>query len=114
MLSRLSIEWILAKDDVQLISLLEKEKFWICLSPEGKLLSSEQFAHLMTEQFQKEGARLNFVIGGPEGLPSALKVKASFLLSLSPLTFTHQLTRLILLEQLYRFLEIQKGSAYHK
>jgi 23S rRNA (pseudouridine1915-N3)-methyltransferase len=56
---------------------------------------------------------LTFVIGGPEGLPPSLK-KYPDRLSLSPLTFTHQIVRLVLVEQLYRAIEIAKGSSYHK
>lgn len=63
---------------------------------------------------EKEGAHLNFVIGGAEGLPPPILNNSLTQISLSPLTFTHQLTRLILLEQLYRAFEIQKGSQYHK
>ena len=57
---------------------------------------------------------MTFVIGGAEGIPPALKAKAKALISLSRMTFTHQITRLILVEQVYRALEIERGSAYHK
>lgn len=59
------------------------------------------------------GSRLVFVIGGAEGLPSALKEKKE-LWSLSKLTFTHQWARVLLTEQIYRATEIKKGSGYHK
>ncbi|MBS3905091.1 MAG: 23S rRNA (pseudouridine(1915)-N(3))-methyltransferase RlmH, partial [Simkania sp.] len=53
-------------------------------------------------------------IGGACGLTEPMKKKATALISLSPLTFTHQLTRVILLEQIYRALEIRRDSPYHR
>ena len=63
---------------------------------------------------EKEGARCTFVIGGAEGLTLKMRQNATALISLSPLTFTHQITRLVLLEQIYRAFEIKRGSHYHK
>jgi len=63
---------------------------------------------------QTHGARLNILIGGSDGIPKHLLNKSVWNWSLSPLTFTHQMTRLILLEQLYRAFEIEMGSEYHK
>lgn len=108
---RLQLEWVLAKDDAALSRLLEKEREFICLDPQGKLMSSENFSKWF---FALGKSRLTVVIGGPDGLSAALKSKASALISLSPLTFTHQLARLILLEQLYRAFEIERGSPYHR
>lgn len=114
MKATLSIEWVLAKNDEKLLELAQKEPLLLCLDPKGVSVTSEEFSRLFYTSLVKGGSRLAFVIGGAEGLPSALKRKSSHLISLSPLTFTHQITRLILLEQLYRALEIQKGSSYHK
>jgi len=108
------IEWILAKDDAQLVKHLEKERSFICLDPKGKSLDSLAFSKELLRLLSDGGSRLSFVIGGAEGIPASLKSRAAKLLSLSPLTFTHQLTRLILLEQIYRAFEIDKGSPYHK
>ena len=57
---------------------------------------------------------LEFVIGGPYGLAPSLKMKADLRLSLSPLTMSHQIVRVVLLEQLYRGLDINAGGRYHK
>lgn len=112
--SVLRIEWHLVKDDTQLLRLLEKEKSFIGLDPQGELLESIAFSKQLFRLLAEGGSRLSFVIGGSDGIPPPIKARAKKLLSLSPLTFTHQLTRLVLLEQIYRAFEIEKGSAYHK
>lgn len=106
---KLSIEWVLAKDNAQLTEWAIQESY-IALDPKGELLTSEAWS----EKMMKLGLRLVFVIGGAEGLTPELLKKAQFKWSLSPLTFTHQITRLILTEQLYRATEIERGSQYHK
>lgn len=111
--SLLQIECQWAKDTSQLTEWAQKESSFICLDPAGSLLTSENFSNFLMNQWQKQGSRLTLLIGGAEGLPALLK-QNSPLLSLSPLTFTHQLSRLILIEQIYRAFEIQKGSSYHK
>jgi len=109
----ISFEFVWAKDDAQLVALAQKEPHLICLDAAGKAFTSEQFAHFLEDQWQRGGSRLTIVIGGAEGLPLQLKAK-SVLVSLSPLTFTHQIARLILIEQIYRTHEILRGSPYHK
>lgn len=107
-----TIEFVWTKNDEQLLQLVEKEPLVICLDPNGSLMTSPQFAEFLFDQLQKGGSRLALVIGGAEGLPPPLKKHS--LISLSPLTLTHQVTRLVLLEQIYRAFEIAKGSKYHK
>jgi 23S rRNA (pseudouridine1915-N3)-methyltransferase len=109
-----ALEWILAKNDVQLEEFSAREGKYIALDPQGKLMTSEKFAQWFARAAIEHNSRLAFVIGGPEGLTATLKAKAGFFWSLSPLTFTHQATRLILLEQIYRAHEINRGSSYHK
>ena len=110
----ISFEWILTKTDEQLKPFLEKETNFICLDPNGRQFSSEEFSTFLIKIIEEADSRLSFVIGGAEGIPALIKAKAKTVLSLSRLTFTHQITRLILLEQIYRALEIKKGSPYHK
>lgn len=109
-----SLEWILAKNTEQWNQLLEKEENYICLTPEGKQYTSEEFSSFLFKAFQTFHSRLTFVIGGAEGIPSPFKKHAQALLSLSKMTFTHQITRLIFIEQIYRSFEIEKKTAYHK
>ncbi len=110
----LTIEFIWAKNNQQLKELLKRETCSIlCLDAAGKSFDSIQFAEFLQSQFVASKSRLTMVIGGPEGLPDDLKEKyLSF--SLSPLTLTHQIVRLVLIEQIYRSFEILKGSKYHK
>ena len=78
---------------------------------QGDTLSSRQFAQRL-EQFGNE--RIAFVIGGADGLSLALKNRARWQLSLSPMTFPHELARLMLIEQLFRAQAIRQGSPYHR
>ena len=113
MRSAAHFECIWAKNAAQLLSLAANEPYLVCLDSAGPLMSSEQFSSFLLSKLEEGGSHLAFLIGGPEGLPSELKDKYP-LLSLSRLTFTHQLVRLILVEQIYRAFEIAKGSNYHK
>jgi 23S rRNA (pseudouridine1915-N3)-methyltransferase len=95
---------------------LRKEHVVVLLDPsQGKQYKSEDFAEYFYQWMQQGGSRLVFVIGGAEGLPTELLDKTDLpKVSLSKLTFTHQMTRLLLAEQVYRAYEIHKGSEYHK
>lgn len=108
------IEWIFAKNNDGLKSLLDKESHFIALVPSAKEVTSELFKEKLYALLEQFGSRLNFVIGGAEGIPKEIEEKAFLTLSLSKLTFTHQIARLILIEQIYRATEIEKGSEYHK
>jgi len=105
-------EWAFAKDDAQLIDLCKKEPLTLSLDPLGKQFDSPDFSKFLLTKLEEQGTRLAFVIGGPEGLPQTLR--QGEMLSFSKLTFTHQIVRLILVEQIYRAFEIARGSPYHK
>lgn len=111
-----TIEWVLAKDDAQLALFVRKETAYVCLDLHGKQMTSESFSTFLIESLLQQGSRLSFVIGGADGLPAHLKQEGACLgsISLSAMTFTHQIARLILCEQLYRAFEIAKRSKYHK
>lgn len=111
--SKVQIDLCWAKDDEQLMSWAKKEKGILCLDPQGQTFESEEFSRFIFSEWERNGSQITIVIGGADGLPQELKKHAK-LMSLSPLTFTHQMTRLILIEQIYRAVEIQKGSSYHK
>ena len=79
----------------------------------GKQLDSEQLSEKLT-QMGDTGRRVVFVIGGSLGLSPQVVARANFKLSFSPMTFPHQLARVMLLEQLYRAMKIRAGERYHK
>ena len=88
---------------------------WLCvLTPEGKLLSSEQLADKMKTVKLSGKSSACFLIGSSFGMSPRVKEKADFKLSMSPMTFPHHLARIMVLEQLYRAEAIQSGSKYHK
>jgi len=90
---------------------LKPDESTVMLAEEGERLDSVNFA----AQLERYGSeRLAFVIGGADGLTQQLKQSASWRLSLSPMTFPHDLARLLLLEQLFRAKAIQSGSPYHR
>jgi 23S rRNA (pseudouridine1915-N3)-methyltransferase len=100
-----------AKEAEAVLAALQPGEQLVVMAEEGQTFDSPAFA----ERLEGSGSeRLVFVIGGAEGIDPALKARASWKLSLSPMTFPHELARLLLLEQLYRALTIQQGGPYHK
>lgn len=83
----------------------------VFLDPEGKRFDSAQFTKLV-EQAEHEARDLVFLIGGHDGLPAAWKPRADLLLSLSPMTFPHELARAMLAEQIYRAFTTLRGHPY--
>ena len=80
----------------------------------GKEISSEDFARKMDELISSRTSNITFVIGGSLGLSDEVRKRSNFLLKLSPMTFTHQMTRVIILEQIYRTFKINANQTYHK
>lgn len=99
------------KEGQQILTLLKPQERAIALTEEGKTYSSREFAAFLG---QAPSHTLAFAIGSASGLSSACKDSAWRRLSLSPLTFPHELARLLLVEQLYRAKTILSGSGYHK
>ena len=83
----------------------------ICLTEEGQSFNSVELTSLLLNFKNK---KINFLIGDADGIPSDIKDKSNLLLSLSPLTFPHELARLILIEQIYRAISISNNSPYHR
>ena len=86
----------------------------IALCIEGKQLNSPKLAQLLEQQALSGGGHLALVIGGSYGLSEPVKQRAFLRLSMSDMTFPHQLARVMLMEQLYRGFMIQSGAKYHK
>ena len=88
---------------------------WLCIfTPEGKILSSEEFAGKLKEVKNMGKSSACFLIGSSFGISQKVKDKADFKLSMGKMTFPHHLARIMVLEQLYRAEAIQAGSTYHK
>jgi len=85
----------------------------ILLDERGKTFSSVGFSEFVQQKFNQGGKGLCFVIGGAYGFSSEVYDKSTGKISLSSMTFSHQMVRMIFLEQLYRALTILKGEPYH-
>ena len=101
------------KDDTKLASALEGKSYKIALCVEGKQLSSPELSALIENGTVTGQGNIALVIGGADGLPESIKAMCDYRLSFSKMTFPHQLMRVILLEQLYRALNIASGGHYH-
>ncbi len=101
------------KKESEKIALIIKENPGaFILDAKGKQFSSEEFSELLKKE-SKESKEIVFIIGGPDGIESSVKSKAKNI-SLSNMTFTHEMSRLLLVEQIYRAFMIQSNRPYHK
>jgi 23S rRNA (pseudouridine1915-N3)-methyltransferase len=98
----------------RILSVLDASDRAVVLDPKGTAWTSEQLAKFLQQHMTSDSRRLTFVIGGYEGLSDKVKKRSDIQWSLSPLTFTHDLTRVLLLEQLYRALTIIRNLPYSK
>lgn len=88
---------------------------WLCvLTPEGKIISSEELADKIKDVKNTGKSSVCFLIGSSFGMAQRVKERADFRLSMGKMTFPHHLARIMVLEQLYRAEAIQAGSKYHK
>ena len=103
----------LAKEGERLLRLVPERSFLIVLDVKGKLLSSEALAKELASRALQGQSDLTFLIGGAFGLSPAVRERADLRISFSPMTFTHQMVRLLLYEQIYRAFKINRGEKYH-
>ena len=103
----------LLKEREMISRAIPKDSFIVALCIEGKEISSEELAYVFKEK-ANEGKRICFIIGSSYGLSGEIKKFADMRLSVSKMTFPHQLFRIMLLEQTYRAFKINEGSTYHK
>ena len=106
-------EQIKKKEGEAILSKIRDGDVVVCLCIDGKQMDSVQLSGKLTELIDT-GRRVVFVIGGSLGLSQAVIARAQVRLSFSPMTFPHQLARIMLLEQTYRALKISAGERYHK
>lgn len=98
----------------KLISATERDDFVALLDEKGGEFDSPQFAEFILKRQEAGIGRMAFVIGGFAGVSDEVKHLVDFRLSLSRMTLTHELARVILTEQIYRALTLLAGSPYHK
>jgi 23S rRNA (pseudouridine1915-N3)-methyltransferase len=105
-----------AKDEEarRLLGRLKPQSFVVALDLAGEMTDSPGLARRLEGWLRDGGSEVVFVIGGSNGLAPLILERAQVRLCLSPMTFTHQMTRLILLEQCYRAFRILAGEPYHK
>lgn len=111
--SQAEIDTALKKEAEMIIKKIPNNAKVISLCVEGKGLTSEKFANNI-ENFENLGKSLVFIIGSSYGLSQTVKDLSNIKLSLSDMTFPHQLFRVMLLEQIYRAFKINEGGSYHK
>lgn len=105
---------VMAREGEKLLGKIPPEAFVIPLVIEGKQLTSTSLARKIENWAVGGNSHLCFVIGGSLGLHSSVRERGNFPLSFSPMTFPHQLMRVMLLEQIYRAFRISRNEPYHK
>ena len=110
---RAAIAAALRAEGEKILAAVPKDAFTVALCVEGKSMDSPALAALLSKGIDRSG-KLCLIIGSSHGLDTSVKNASDFRLSFSPLTFPHQLVRLILMESLYRSFTIIAGKKYHK
>lgn len=106
-------EQIKKKEGEAILARIREGDLVVCLCIDGQQMDSVRLSRRLTE-LSDTGRRVVFVIGGSLGLAEAVVARAQLRLSFSPMTFPHQLARVMLLEQVYRAMKIAAGERYHK
>lgn len=109
----LPLEQLKRKEAEVVLSRLKNEDFLVLLDERGKQFTSLEFANFLEQKLQLSHKRLIFLVGGAWGFSDEIYQRAAFKLSLSKMTFSHQMVRLFFLEQLYRAMTILRGESYH-
>jgi 23S rRNA (pseudouridine1915-N3)-methyltransferase len=113
-IASLPAQEIMQREAVRLQQRIADGSYTVVLDKSGKMVSSTSFAAFIQKRQLESIKNLTFIIGGPLGLPDSFQKAASATISLSKMTFAHELTLVIVLEQIYRAMSIQHGSKYHK
>jgi 23S rRNA (pseudouridine1915-N3)-methyltransferase len=101
------------KEATKIIQSVTDDDYIILLDEKGKELRTLEFSGTLEKMFFLPKKRIVFIIGGPWGFSEAVYKRADYKMSLSKMTYPHQLVRLLFLEQLYRVFTIIKGEPYH-
>lgn len=101
------------KEGEKILSILKKNEFIILLDENGEHKSSVAFSKFIQKKLNSGIKTITFIIGGPYGFSSEIKSISNYELSLSKMTFSHEMIRLFFTEQLYRAFSILKNEPYH-
>ena len=102
-----------AKEGAAILSLLRPGAFAVALDRKGREFTSEEISSFLAERKLHGMSHFQFILGGAVGLDESVLARSDLSWSLSTLTFPHQMARVIVLEQLYRALRIERGEPYH-
>ena len=106
-------EKVMEKEGDKLLKYLKDEDFLILLDLKGKPVTSEGLADILRRKMVSGTSRFFFMIGGPYGNGENIRKRANLKISISTMTFSHQMARLILAEQVYRAMKIIRHEPYH-
>ncbi len=106
-------EQVMEKEGQKILKYARPSDYVILLDTSGTMLSSEDLSSFLQKRMVEGKSSFLFFIGGPYGNGKNLKERADFSLCISPMTFTHQMARLILAEQIYRAMKIMRHEPYH-
>lgn len=110
---KLTVDQIKKQEGDLILSKINAGEQVYLLDEHGKTFTSEKFADFLQQRFNQGGHALTLIIGGPYGFSPEMYNAAQGKISLSELTFSHQMVRMILFEQIYRGMTILKGEPYH-
>lgn len=109
----LSTDNIKEEEGKQILGNLQPSDYVVLMDEKGKEFTSREFAGWIQKQFNTGRKRLVIIIGGPFGFSDSVYQRCDYKMALSKMTFTHEMAKLILSEQMYRAMTILKGEPYH-
>lgn len=109
----ISTDRVKIEEEKVILNALNNSDYVVLLDEKGTMKTSKEFASWLDNLFHISHKRIVFITGGPYGFSDNLYKKADFMISLSKMTFTHEMVRLFFVEQLYRAFTIIKGISYH-
>mgnify|MGYP002585262852 FL=1 len=112
--SAAQINKAIEEEGEKILSVLPQKSYKIALAVEGAMLSSEELAKKIDFSLTGGYSSISFIIGGAFGMSEKVKKSCDMMLSVSRMTFTHRMMRVIILEQIYRAYNILSGGKYHK
>ncbi|MFA6645340.1 MAG: 23S rRNA (pseudouridine(1915)-N(3))-methyltransferase RlmH [Bacilli bacterium] len=113
-MSKILQEKVKLKEGTKILNKIKDKDLVVAVDLNGPERDSETFAKYLDGLFVRGNSEIVFVIGGSLGLSPEVQARADEVVTLSKLTFTHQMTRVILLEQIYRAIKINRNETYHK